>query len=178
MRSRFTPPSGNVWPEPIQKALDRPNNAPTTSFVYFVYDAEGKRIKIGKSIDPLKRVKALQTSSGALLELAGSLAGNEALEGVIHKEFAADRIVGEWFRLTSRLVDLIGDAEAAGTRRRLPGGEKHRDELSSDVPRRHHGEETSAQIDALAQVLGITRSQALKYAKQIDRSIAGRRAAA
>jgi hypothetical protein len=53
--------------------------------------------------DPRKRIEKIQVWSPHDCELMGIAAGGPALEKTLHKDFAADRHRGEWFRLTERL---------------------------------------------------------------------------
>lgn len=64
--------------------------------------------KIGVAIDPLARMKQLQTSMPKKLRLVRVLEGGHAEERALHERFSADRLSGEWFRLsaTAQASDL------------------------------------------------------------------------
>lgn len=78
------------------------------SFVYFIASASGP-IKIGKAINPMQRMKELQTSSPERLNLLGVLFGDIILEQKLHLEFKELRLTGEWFRREERLLQYISD---------------------------------------------------------------------
>lgn len=118
------------WPRQIRKSLDRPNNAHTTSFVYFILDSDRKLIKIGIAKDVEHRIAALQTASPTDLRIVGCLAGARDLERTIHELLAVDRVRGEWFRPSPRLLRLVADARTAGKRPGIAEPEKYRDALS------------------------------------------------
>jgi len=64
--------------------------------VYFITD--GEFIKIGKSENPIDRMKKMQTGNARELKmLATYQCYDEDLEGYIHKRFATYRFRGEWF---------------------------------------------------------------------------------
>lgn len=74
-----------------------------TGFVYFIRAVEADRVKIGWTVDVAKRLRGLQTSSPFALTLVGALAGETGFEGRLHRRFAADRVSGEWFRLSAEI---------------------------------------------------------------------------
>jgi hypothetical protein len=81
-------------------------------FVYFILNEDSKAIKIGRAKDLAKRMKALQTSSPALLRLIKSVqveGTKEAheLEQSLHKQFSEIRLAGEWFKAEISLLDYI-----------------------------------------------------------------------
>jgi hypothetical protein len=75
------------------------------SFVYFM--ASPRAIKIGRSAQPRKRLRALQRFNAEPLELLGVLPGREKVELALHKRFSKLRIAGEWFRDCNELRDFI-----------------------------------------------------------------------
>lgn len=65
-------------------------------------------IKIGFSSSPRKRLGELQTGNPRRLALIVVVDGVEReLEGRLHAEFAADRLDGEWFQPTPRVIELV-----------------------------------------------------------------------
>jgi Meiotically up-regulated gene 113 len=81
-------------------------------FVYFVLNEDSNAIKIGRARDLGKRMKALQTSSPALLRLIRSIQVNsgkeaEALEKSLHLQFRSIRLAGEWFKAEAELLEHI-----------------------------------------------------------------------
>lgn len=74
--------------------------------VYFITD--GEFIKIGKSENPIERMKKLQTGNVRELKmLATYQCYDEDLEGYIHKRFSHDRVRGEWFKPSKELFAFM-----------------------------------------------------------------------
>lgn len=80
------------------------------SRVYFIREPLGGFIKIGIALDVAVRLSALQSAHPYPLTVIGICPGGQAAETVLHKEFAADRLVGEWFKpspaLRARIREL------------------------------------------------------------------------
>lgn len=64
--------------------------------LYFIGAAEGP-IKIGVSINPVSRLRALQTGYPFKLDILALVAGGGRYEGDYHAMFAEHRLHGEWF---------------------------------------------------------------------------------
>lgn len=78
--------------------------------IYFLYAKRARRIKIGFSNSPQKRIPSIQTASPEkLIELA-VLDGKRELEQAIHTHFHYLRENGEWFRAESELFEWIHEA--------------------------------------------------------------------
>jgi hypothetical protein len=73
--------------------------------IYFISD--GKKIKIGISIDPERRLKSLQTGSSNTLRLVEIVSGNDKLERQLHEYYKDYHERGEWFNIKEELVFLI-----------------------------------------------------------------------
>ena len=103
------------------------DNYYVSGYVYFIQAGDELAVKIGSTVELEKRLLALQTSNHLRLRLIGAidlrkLGVQENLnrvefgqlartrEAEIHKQFASDRIHGDWFKLTSELVKFIEDA--------------------------------------------------------------------
>lgn len=86
-------------------ALARESGQP--SRVYFVRRSDGL-IKIGVARDVFARMSAIQKVEGPL-SLIGSMPGSYAVEQALHQLLEVDRVQGEWFRSSQRLLDLIED---------------------------------------------------------------------
>ena len=71
---------------------------------YFIGGEHGP-IKIGISCDPLARLWILQTAYPEELFIYAVMNGDN--ERALHSEFSADRLRGEWFRRTDRLLRRI-----------------------------------------------------------------------
>lgn len=77
--------------------------------VYIIQSGITKHIKIGHSINVTQRVKSLKTSSPERLLLLGVVKDKALTERDIHKEFSDDRVKGEWFNPSPRLLEWIHD---------------------------------------------------------------------
>lgn len=77
------------------------------SYVYFIQAGPSGPIKIGKAHDPWNRRDRLQTGSPALLVLTAAFKGGQAEERKLHDQFQADRLHGEWFRVSDGLQAMI-----------------------------------------------------------------------
>lgn len=75
--------------------------------IYFIRDPLSRRVKIGLSDDPWKRLAYIQIGCPSDLELAGVEPGEEAREKALHQQFAAYRVRGEWFSETAELAQYI-----------------------------------------------------------------------
>jgi hypothetical protein len=62
---------------------------------YFIYSEATQHFKVGRSLDPHKRLANLQTAHPAKLTMLGFLEGDH--EQTLHHELAAYRTCGEWF---------------------------------------------------------------------------------
>jgi len=75
--------------------------------VYFVQ--AGDLIKIGTSTSLPSRLETLRTSNGGVLEVLLVVPGNRTQERQVHALFATERVRGEWFRPSERLLAFIAD---------------------------------------------------------------------
>lgn len=76
-------------------------------FTYFAQAEQTGVVKIGLAGNPVKRLKNLQSTSPDRLKLLGVIAGD--CEVAMHKKFSADRLHGEWFVASERLMRFIAD---------------------------------------------------------------------
>lgn len=79
------------------------------TFIYVILDEETDRVKIGRSIDPQKRLVQLRTGNPTRLKIVAAFGPwpdgvAAAWESYLHEAFKADRIVGEWFEIDPLLV--------------------------------------------------------------------------
>lgn len=84
----------------------------TTGKVYFVECAG--RIKIGYTQDVASRLKSLATGAPAEMSILATVDGTVNFERAIHKDLAAYRVKGEWFRDCSEVRSLMADVVARG----------------------------------------------------------------
>lgn len=93
-------------------SLDGDKLTHQSHFVYFILNEDSNAIKIGRAKDVDKRLNALQTSSPSKLKLLksvqieGKQAANE-LEKSLHRKFSENRLVGEWFKAETILLEYI-----------------------------------------------------------------------
>lgn len=92
--------------------------------------AAGWRVKIGFTANLEQRLKEIQAMCPVPLELLATVPGGRAREAALHREFAGDRVHGEWFELTkddrARLLThfdgepIVVKLPRAGRRQMLP----------------------------------------------------------
>lgn len=75
--------------------------------IYFILNRHARAVKIGKSVDPLKRLEHLQIGSPTPLELLGIVDGSHEEERAYHRQFASDRLQGEWFSASEGMLQSI-----------------------------------------------------------------------
>ena len=91
----------------------RHNRIATSGYIYAIQLIHGHRtlVKIGRSIDPIKRIRALRTSAPYGIKVLGVIPvlNDVASEAYIHKRFKHLRIskAGEWFTLSIPLLLYI-----------------------------------------------------------------------
>lgn len=89
-----------------------PEPSPTSQVHLYVMQGSCGRIKIGRSINPEKRRRDLQTQGGRTIRLVAVFQGQGAEERRIHAALAPHRLLGEWFRSSiacrNAIIDLLG----------------------------------------------------------------------
>lgn len=105
-------------PAPVRPPLPEGWAATTstpTGWLYFVACPAHERVKIGRADSLPRRLREIQAMNPYPLVLLGVVYERRMLTGVwfdermVHDLFAADRIHGEWFRLTDRLRAWIDE---------------------------------------------------------------------
>jgi len=81
--------------EMVERRL--PGSRARRSYVYFIQAKEGGPVKIGWTVNPAARLKALQAASPYKLVVRFTLPGTQRLEHYLHERFAPWRLEGEWF---------------------------------------------------------------------------------
>lgn len=71
-------------------------------------------IKVGCSIAPESRLKSLDIWSPFPLEIIATAEGGNGHERAVHWHLRDDRLHGEWFSASARLLDLIAFVKASG----------------------------------------------------------------
>lgn len=97
------------------------NDEPRVEVVYFLVDEPMSAVKIGRTVDTVRRLRELQVGGTSKLKYLGWIPGGSEQEGALHRVMAEHRIRGEWFRLTPAVRVLIEGACAA-----------HRQKLDAD----------------------------------------------
>lgn len=76
--------------------------------IYFIQQGQDGPVKIGMSRQPFQRLEALQAANPDQLYLIAIVTATfDCSETRLHKQFAKDRIRGEWFAPSSALLDWI-----------------------------------------------------------------------
>lgn len=88
----------------------RNEDVPHEGAVYFLRDADRGQIKIGYSRDVERRVRQIGAMNCGRVELIGKILSPRWYESLLHETFANDRIHGEWFRESDRLLSLASEA--------------------------------------------------------------------
>lgn len=78
-------------------------------YVYFIKESAMGSIKIGKSYDVRKRLKAIQACLPQTIEILGVIDGGIAKERQLQKQFIHLKIHGEWFMPGKELLDFINE---------------------------------------------------------------------
>lgn len=77
-------------------------------FVYFVSPSAHPVVKIGFSSNPEQRIKQIQTSWPAKLTILKTLPRTYETEAQLHRRFAHLQMMGEWFSLTTEILEFLG----------------------------------------------------------------------
>lgn len=81
--------------------------------VYFAQAQNSKAVKIGKSNDPVARVKLLQIGSPEPLKIIYIGYGGYEAESSFHREFSASHLHGEWFSYEPEISTFVREAKEA-----------------------------------------------------------------
>jgi hypothetical protein len=74
--------------------------------VYFITCRQTGTVKIGSSLEPLARLREIQTGHPFELKVEAVLPGGCEEEFDFHRRFAEERLKGEWFTITD-MIELI-----------------------------------------------------------------------
>lgn len=75
------------------------------AWVYFIQAGQDGPIKIGVSDSVFDRLKALQTGNPEPLRLIAAVIGDTQDELALHRRFRRQRLIGEWFRPSKKLLE-------------------------------------------------------------------------
>ncbi len=84
----------------------------TRAWIYFIQQGDDGPIKIGTAVDPVARLRLLQTGNPERLTLRGKVEAWPGGEGALHRHFKAARMSGEWFRPGPELVAYADSPES------------------------------------------------------------------
>lgn len=133
--------------------------------VYFLRRADGVGpIKIGCSVVPAARLKAMQVWSPHPLEVAAAVPGGFNDEKRLHNQFAEYRLHGEWFEPAPPLLALVARIHATGELPPPPANDR-----IVQVVARFNGGETLGEIGA---TFGVSRQRVEQILRKAG--IAGR----
>lgn len=77
--------------------------------IYFITDYNHSLVKIGRSTDPVARLKQLQCGSADILEIIAIFDELVFKETALHRRFKSDRLHGEWFRYSHNISKFLED---------------------------------------------------------------------
>lgn len=77
--------------------------------LYLIVDISNNKLKIGRSINPQKRLKQLQTSNSGLLKLMFIVNDKGYLEEELHDRFKMLRLCGEWFMNDGTIIEYFSN---------------------------------------------------------------------
>ena len=92
---------------------DGPPKAKPIDLIYFIWD--GDHVKIGTSVNPIPRLKSLQTGNPRKLEILATMIGGRDTEKSLHDQFSHLRVSGEWFRPDAAMWKMIEDLAVIGS---------------------------------------------------------------
>jgi hypothetical protein len=90
--------------EQYKKACER---AAKLGYVYVIASEDNKRVKIGHSIDPLRRIRTMQYGSSQRLRLIGAFPGGKSDEETLHSLLRDVQVHGEWFDCNEELLAFL-----------------------------------------------------------------------
>lgn len=91
--------------ETVMQVESKPASEHKAMNTYFIYSPKLEAVKIGKSVDPEKRLRTIKNGNPDELRLLGVI--NDDKEKELHDRFAEYRTKGEWFSLGSRLLAFL-----------------------------------------------------------------------
>ncbi|QIG75050.1 hypothetical protein EVC14_052 [Rhizobium phage RHph_I3_18] len=92
--------------------------------VYFMREIGGAGlIKIGFSDQPERRVSTIKYQEEKNVEILAVIDGGRTVERMLHSQLEGDRVSGEWFEPTERVLELVKSAQSVAMPKR--GGEAH-----------------------------------------------------
>lgn len=101
--------SGRITTASIKRAIISfpPDPAVERSWVYFIHAPKLKLVKIGHSVDPEGRLRALRCGIPVDMKIVGKVYGGLITERTYHDKFKKLRVSGEWFKATPFLLGMV-----------------------------------------------------------------------
>lgn len=90
--------------KPYTRRPDQSNTLVELGACIYFLQSTGGQIKIGYSAQLPKRLKAIHAINGEGVRFLGAIAGTREDEARLHAQYAEERLHGEWFQLTHRLM--------------------------------------------------------------------------
>jgi len=107
-------------------------------WIYFIVPARMNTVKIGWALNPVERLKTLQTAHHAVLKIFAVIPDTQDAEYRLHRMFADSRIRGEWFDWTALRARVEALAGAKGYLvNNAPNGRKSRNSPEAIEPTRY-----------------------------------------
>lgn len=93
-------------PQFLKHPRHRPKNSDRQGFIYLAKNNRSGLFKIGWSTQPTVREKTLQSEEPEV-NIVRTWSGTMDVELQLHEEFSAQRVRGEWFRLSNGDLKLL-----------------------------------------------------------------------
>ena len=107
LTAKYRPDVPN-WPlEPVlpRRTTPLPKSPDGWCYIYVIQD--GPNVKIGRAVNPLRRLAKLQTAHHRKLHLVCAVPGHAVIEAAIQQRFAHLRREGEWFHVDTDMMQFI-----------------------------------------------------------------------
>ena len=100
------------WRIAVLEGLDRERvkNEKRPSYVYMMIDQRNGRYKIGRSVDPCKRERTLQSEVPDTELMGYCLECGVISEKILHRRYRGRKVRGEWYNLlASDVKDILSE---------------------------------------------------------------------
>lgn len=102
--------------------------------VYFMQQRAGEElIKIGFSDLPDRRLSTVRRDEQEPVVILAVIDGGREVERMLHKQLDADRVRGEWFRPSDRVLEMVQNAQGASHPKRHRSENVTYDETAEDM---------------------------------------------
>ena len=95
---------------------------PEWTWIYFVGSREHGVVKIGRTCRLKHRMMTLKNGAPVPVKLFAVVFGRPEIEAALHQRFAADRMHGEWFKLSGKIDRCIEDIKTQNFAKYVPEG--------------------------------------------------------